>query len=602
MKEYMQKYIEQVNEINSLMERSGEIADDEDVIGYIRKRSEHVFHLMQSNDEIIQREIRPQLAENRVLTEAEFAELDAFSNEICSMAQAIDIGLAYLIHRKLLAVAEAEENLDQILEQQYALGIASFLLYSEYEMFDSIDVREKVVPWFHKVALHLDEFEELSHEARGYVLRSMNNEALIFNSRRYDRLDEYMQTIRHTLSVFKSEKVRALEPDINWTAFVRAVYHNCLRIADSIEQGYGTQYIPDVREAADWLERLKPHDIEISAIDQYSTLELANIFHEITDAECVARMQEMYTNREPLRFDRKGIDENINIPSFSLIYEARLEPVNLERINEKVQSIIQYVNAFHKETGLYSYHYAVSNFIRYYPEVEHTIPFRYVLEHLLRALHVPTYVHSRMVSNIAVMIGRLILQAAPELFAGCGSIRSADEAKAKEQQIMDFIQYAGLFHDVGKFYCMDVITQYSRRLFENEFDVIKLHAECGYKILSGHASTAPYAEAALMHHISYDRHGGYAREYMSEDERISVITDIIRIADAIDAATDSIGRCYSSGKNQEAVMQELTEAPTSYNPTIVGLLNGKKAQEQLRHLLSEERNKVYVEAYSDRAE
>lgn len=539
MKEYMQKYIEQVNEINSLMERSGEIADDEDVIGYIRKRSEHVFHLMQSNDEIIQREIRPQLAENRVLTEAEFAELDAFSNEICSMAQAIDIGLAYLIHRKLLAVAEAEENLDQILEQQYALGIASFLLYSEYEMFDSIDVREKV---------------------------------------------------------------RALEPDINWTAFVRAVYHNCLRIADSIEQGYGTQYIPDVREAADWLERLKPHDIEISAIDQYSTLELANIFHEITDAECVARMQEMYTNREPLRFDRKGIDENINIPSFSLIYEARLEPVNLERINEKVQSIIQYVNAFHKETGLYSYHYAVSNFIRYYPEVEHTIPFRYVLEHLLRALHVPTYVHSRMVSNIAVMIGRLILQAAPELFAGCGSIRSADEAKAKEQQIMDFIQYAGLFHDVGKFYCMDVITQYSRRLFENEFDVIKLHAECGYKILSGHASTAPYAEAALMHHISYDRHGGYAREYMSEDERISVITDIIRIADAIDAATDSIGRCYSSGKNQEAVMQELTEAPTSYNPTIVELLNGKKAQEQLRHLLSEERNKVYVEAYSDRAE
>ena len=45
------------------------------------------------------------------------------------------------------------------------------------------------------------------------------------------------------------------------------------------------------------------------------------------------------------------------------------------------------------------------------------------------------------------------------------------------------------------------------------FDLIRLHPQMGYELLSKWDSTRPYAESALYHHLWYDEKGGYPREY-----------------------------------------------------------------------------------------
>ena len=68
----------------------------------------------------------------------------------------------------------------------------------------------------------------------------------------------------------------------------------------------------------------------------------------------------------------------------------------------------------------------------------------------------------------------------------------------------------------------------------------------GYELLSKWDSTRPYAEAALYHHLWYDEKGGYPREYTYKGNDNAILYQILTCADCLDAATDSVGRAYSS--------------------------------------------------------
>ena len=56
------------------------------------------------------------------------------------------------------------------------------------------------------------------------------------------------------------------------------------------------------------------------------------------------------------------------------------------------------------------------------------------------------------------------------------------------------------------------------------------------------------AEDALYHHLWYDEKSGYPREYTYKGNDNAILYQILTCADCLDAATDSVGRAYSSGK------------------------------------------------------
>ena len=70
----------------------------------------------------------------------------------------------------------------------------------------------------------------------------------------------------------------------------------------------------------------------------------------------------------------------------------------------------------------------------------------------------------------------------------------------------------------------------------------------GAELLTGHNSTAAYADVAKGHHLWYDCSRGYPYDFNTFDSPVKTIIDIVAVADCMDAATDSVGRSYNNGK------------------------------------------------------
>jgi putative two-component system response regulator len=105
---------------------------------------------------------------------------------------------------------------------------------------------------------------------------------------------------------------------------------------------------------------------------------------------------------------------------------------------------------------------------------------------------------------------------------------------SQEQQ--DMLFEAAPMHDIGKVGIPDMILLKPGRLFDAEFEIMKMHATIGYEILR--TSKSPLmqvaAEIAWTHHEKFDG-SGYPRGLVGED--IPLFGRIVAVADVFDALT-----------------------------------------------------------------
>lgn len=132
---------------------------------------------------------------------------------------------------------------------------------------------------------------------------------------------------------------------------------------------------------------------------------------------------------------------------------------------------------------------------------------------------------------------------------------------------IQLIQRAAPLHDIGKIGIPDVVLLKPGRLTEQEFEVIKTHAEIGAQILSG--SESPLLrlaqEIALSHHERWDGAGypaGLSREAIPREGRI------VAVADVFDALTHT--RPYKEAWPVEKAVEEiLGQAGRQFDPGVV---------------------------------
>ena len=98
------------------------------------------------------------------------------------------------------------------------------------------------------------------------------------------------------------------------------------------------------------------------------------------------------------------------------------------------------------------------------------------------------------------------------------------------------LRITSLMHDVGKIGIPDAILFKPGRLTDEEFSVMQLHAEIGYKILaeSEEPTLRMAAEIAWMHHERVDG-TGYPRQLRGDE--ISLEGRIAAVADVFDAVS-----------------------------------------------------------------
>ena len=205
-----------------------------------------------------------------------------------------------------------------------------------------------------------------------------------------------------------------------------------------------------------------------------------------------------------------------------------------------------------------------------------------------------TYLHSVMVARLCDAIARSLLDSGSRIFEPVRALLG-------EQDLLEYITEAALFHDIGKSEIAEIVNTQVRSLDPDEIAQIRKHPVYGHALIAGNADLVErYGDVILGHHKFYDGKGGYPESFDNTSSPYRVILDLVAVCDSLDAATDSLGRNYKGAKSFDEVFAELEAGRgTRYAPDIVDHLAATPAlQEQLRALVGEERGNVAYEIYS----
>lgn len=128
------------------------------------------------------------------------------------------------------------------------------------------------------------------------------------------------------------------------------------------------------------------------------------------------------------------------------------------------------------------------------------------------------------------------------------------------------IQNIALLHDVGKISIPDAILNKPEALNDEEYAVMKTHAQNGYEILKEIKSAPELALGAGYHHERLDGQG-YPHGVAGDD--IPMVAQIIAVADTFDAMYST--RPYRKKMELSVVIDRIKEsAGTQLNPEVVG--------------------------------
>ncbi|HEY3578791.1 MAG TPA: HD-GYP domain-containing protein [Gaiellaceae bacterium] len=152
--------------------------------------------------------------------------------------------------------------------------------------------------------------------------------------------------------------------------------------------------------------------------------------------------------------------------------------------------------------------------------------------------------HSQRVQRIAVALG---------------------EELGLEQEQLDVLRFAGLFHDIGKIGVPDAILTKPDRLTELEFEIVKRHPEDGARIV-GRLHRLHAAVPAVLHH--HERWDGRGYPLGLRGDGIPLEAAIVGLADAVDAMTTD--RPYSCARTLAHATEEVVRnRGTQFAPAVV---------------------------------
>ena len=207
-----------------------------------------------------------------------------------------------------------------------------------------------------------------------------------------------------------------------------------------------------------------------------------------------------------------------------------------------------------------------------------------------------TYIHSIMVKKITLIIANEMLEYDRNMFK-----QLIDLGYDTDEKIINYLGNAALFHDIGKCLTVGVINLQNRKLTDEEFKYIKMHPSKSKLLLGDDHEFDTYYDVMLGHHRTYDGKGGYPLDFDNLSSKYKIAIDLIAIADSIDAATDILGRNYTTGKNFYTLLEELKEYKgTRYNPEIIDfILSDEKLKKDLDNVTGRDRASVYYDVYKE---
>lgn len=133
----------------------------------------------------------------------------------------------------------------------------------------------------------------------------------------------------------------------------------------------------------------------------------------------------------------------------------------------------------------------------------------------------------------------------------------------------DILFIASPMHDIGKVAIPDNILNKPGKLTEEEFNVMKSHAQIGYEVLKG-SSRSVLQSAAIVAYQHHERWDGHGYPQGLKGEKIHIYGRITAIADVFDALGHD--RVYKKAWEIDAILELFKkESGNQFDPTLINL-------------------------------
>jgi two-component system, LuxR family, sensor histidine kinase TtrS len=134
-----------------------------------------------------------------------------------------------------------------------------------------------------------------------------------------------------------------------------------------------------------------------------------------------------------------------------------------------------------------------------------------------------------------------------------------------DQEEVTKLEKAATLHDIGKIATPDAILLKPGRLTDLEYQLIQLHVEAGYAMLSKIKIYKELSEIIRYHHVHYNGNG-YPKVKNPDD--VPFLSHIMVLADAFDAMTTN--RVYKSRKSVQEALEEIQRlSGKQFHPKVV---------------------------------
>ena len=483
---------------------------------------------------------------------------------------------------------------------RYAVEMADRIREHSLEILEEIDG-----------CLEHERFLTLPEECRSAVLLTSVFGMLIYTEFFELKPDAFyeglLRRIRLAERVFQDPFYRETEPGYDWESYEFRIYYyaaflsNCrLNRKTAVEiYRYCEKLIPFLETCGN------PAIRKACSADRAENLLLnAGVKAGIVPVEAACeRIYAAYETRDPRDYTDAGISANLDTPSkyLAIASEEGLEvnERNIDRYNRIIRSMLDYLYRVPKSDTTNERCVSLFlNVMNYYPEIPECMSMAELCMNAFAAIHPPTYVHVNIVARLTACMTRHLLDSRPELFTGYPGTGSTEAVSAKREEIIGFAYRAALYHDVGKLYILGIITMYGRAIVDQEFDGIKTHPVIGAELAEQFDSLRDYVDIIRGHHAWYDGSRGYPKGAENTRSPYKTVIDIVTAADCLDAATDTIGRSYSTGKTFDEFLAEAEAgAGSRYAPFVPELLKRPECRRDIEYLLADGRERMYRETY-----
>ena len=597
------------------------ITDMEDASEYAILLNQHfreIGALAAENRQMLEKTLYPLLKSRRQLDREEVDALEVFYDQLMHASEYIDLdmSLLYLVSRKLFSDAVSKGDSSDIIRQgdRHIMSCYTQLNRSKRLRYVA-EITQKYRREGLSIARELELF--LDHE-RFLTLPMRERETVLLNARYATALYEnthpdpksngrFMRKLKEALNLASDPFYTENAPDFDWN------YHKlrCLEyFGQATEcgnlQGFDEKQRKEIAVYTEQLDALwnenRPQNAVFLPPERKEMIVARGRYYsgQLSAEDYRKILLDLYEKNSDYRFTVDAVFTNILLPyEYLLTYrEQELTEADGRQLQWLYDQLLDYMYHLPGD-GVYSpvMEY-FSGILMDYIEVPQAMSFEEMGLRCMALLHPPTYVHSMMVGSLSRCLCEHLIKRNPGLFMGVQECRTVEEVELYKKKIVDFCYHAACCHDFGKLPMIDMISIYGRKILDIEFSMLKHHTTLGAEMLKRHASTRDYAPVAIGHHRWYDGTKGYPEGYDVAHLQEKVIIDIVTVADCLDAATDTVGRSYSTGKKPDEIFLEIQEgAGTRYSPAIAALFADCKVREDLTHILNNTRRSDYRDTY-----